>query len=277
MKMFSPKVVPGAQAIMSGKAAGKTRVKLRGLRRTKTLSNLEELTLDTDVWLPADGPTPAGESAQSSPSPQTPSSPSPPASIHYGDDEITEAAPYFAKIASWQRDVTLPEGEPRAFPEGAITLDPSGARLLTANPKVLLAADASVQHDAKGLKDLMMFGLTRYATRLNPNPATGGLIRTRLGGKRVAVKSGTYAFVIDQDQDLLVSLTAAPKGGAPAGAHLNLVAGLPVLFAGELTIQDGRIVCYTPQSGSYRTPLSLVDVAQQHPLLADATFEVPVF
>ena len=113
-----------------------------------------------------------------------------------------------------------------------------------------------------------MYGLTRHATRLGQNLKSGKLTRTRLGGKQVAVTSGTYAFVIDQDQDLLVSLTASPKGGAPAGAHLNLVAGLPVLFAGELTIQDGAIVSYTPQSGSYRTPESLLEVAQKHPLLA---------
>ena len=275
--MFSPKMTWGAKLFPAHKAAGKSNGRPWGPRRSKTLANLEELTLDPDVWQPQEAQTPKSEGAERSPSPEWPSTPSPPVSIDYGDDEVGDGAPYYAKLARWQRDVTLPGGTPLPVPPQAITLDPCGARLWAEGQKnqVLLAADATAKHNVAGLKDLLMFGLTRHATRLSRDLTTQKLIRTRMGGKRVAVKSGTYAFVIDQDRDLLVSLTASPKTGAPAGAHLNLVAGLPVLFAGELTIEGGAIVSYTLQSGSYRTPMSLVDVAQKHPLLLAAAFEAP--
>ena len=94
-------------------------------------------------------------------------------------------------------------------------------------------------------------------------------------GQATKVHAGTYAFVIDQSGDLLLSLTANIRGVGPAGAHRSLAAGLPVRFAGELTVTDGRISRFTPSSGNYLTPPELLGQARAHPLLAAVPLHLP--
>ncbi len=246
-------------------------------RRSKSQGNLPNLTIDTDVWQAHDDHIYAPDAPQSSAHSETTGSPSPPPSAALSTMELDGAAPFYGKIAAWQRDIAMPLGDAANIDVTAITTDNSGARLTTnaQGTKLLMMADASSMHSISGIKDLMLFGLTRHATRLSYNSQKQKLVRCRMDGKKVAVRSGTYAFVIDQDGDVLLSLTASPNEGAPAGAHLNLAAGLPVLFAGELTLADGAIVSYTPMSGTYRTPVIAGLVARNHPLLQAAALHAP--
>lgn len=299
--MTSPKIVPGQPlSTVSTILTTLPKSRPRLVRRGK-YAKAVDLTIDTDLFEPAlqEGLEPHG--------PQTPATPqsatstastgslaltdtpasevsslrseslSPPVSVSYTGDTNDEMAPHFFKIAAWLRDVPLPHGESANVDATAINHETSGART-TRGPKgttVVLVAHADEMRHTTGLNDLLHFGFTRFATRLQQDAGKNKLSRIRMDGKKVAVRSGTYAFVIDQDGELVTSLAASPKGGAPAGAHLNLVAGLPVLFAGELTIDGGAIVSYTPMSGSYRTPECQRQAAESHPLLRDAQLQAP--
>lgn len=290
--MTSPKILPGQPPAAALTKTSRARPRL--VRRGKYAQALG-LSIDTDLFEhgAADGHDTSGpaspqsaHSTSSQASGDTPltdvstpctASPSPPPSVSYSGDTNDETAPYFFKIAAWVRDAPLPHGESLNVDVEAIIHHSSGARVVP-GPKgqsVLLVANPAELHPNQGMNDLLHFGYTRFSTRLQFDANKNKLSRWRMDGKKVALRAGTYAFVIDQDGELLASLTSSPKEGAPAGAHLNLVAGLPVLFAGELTIGEGRILSYTPMSGSYRTPPCQRDIAQHHPLLQGAQLHAP--
>lgn len=247
--------------------------------RPKARREPSHLSVDTDLFVDGAPAAPALIDAEASPQSraESPNAPLSPSLLQVADDATIGDAPFTLKLASWQRDVALPGGCLPDMSQTRITHQPSGARLMhnAQGRVVLMVSDGGSQHNTSGLRDLLTFGLTRQATRLGQDAVTGKLTRTRVGGKKVTLRSGTYAFVIDQDNDVLLSLTASAEQGAPAGAHLNLAAGLPVLFAGELTMLDGAVSSYTPMSGSYRTPVCQLPVADAHPLLQGASLQAP--
>ena len=139
-----------------------------------------------------------------------------------------------------------------------------------------MLAQPRTSHDHLALAQVFAYGFSSHATRLGRDAASGRLVRRRNRGQPAKLVAGTYAFVIDQGGELLLSLTANTRGTGPAGAHRALAAGLPVLFAGELTLAEGEISGFTPSSGNYLTPPALIGQARAHPLLAAVPLHLPL-
>lgn len=200
---------------------------------------------------------------------------SPPVTPSPDSTESSEwGLPHFAKVAGWALDVPLPGLAPQIALAPVVL--PSGARITPApgGGHALMLADPRTSHDAQALGQVMTYGFSSNATLLRRDDQ-GLLKRTRNRGQATKLINGTYAFVIDQSGDLLLSLTANVSGTGPAGAHRSLAAGLPVRFAGELTIQGGEIEHFTPASGNYMTPPTLLGQARAHPLLAAVPLRLP--
>jgi hypothetical protein len=119
-------------------------------------------------------------------------------------------------------------------------------------------------------KALSANGQSPYARHLFCDVRTGRLYDLDKKQRQRDVKDGRYAYVIDQDNRLLISIGAPATGNAPQGAHAKLVGGLPVRFAGELEIAGGKATLFTNQSGHYRPPSELAKQAAAHPLLREA-------
>ena len=85
---------------------------------------------------------------------------------------------------------------------------------------------------------------------------------------------GWYTFVIDQGERLLIDRCKGPaERWDTDGSHMVLSGGYPVLFAGEVCVNEaGEISAYTNKSGAYQTPEAQVSAIKEHLLLHRATF-----
>jgi hypothetical protein len=120
---------------------------------------------------------------------------------------------------------------------------------------------------------LLKYGQTAQAARVGVNAQTGELERFLCGrSEPTSMPDGWYPCIIDQNEELFVTiLKPDPVHGAP-GAHRAMAGGFPVLFAGELLVQGGVIIRARPASGSYRTPEACIPQARRHPLLCSVPF-----